>query len=394
MFLSLAIFSFSCDSDNDNSNTNTIVAPDSYEFTRNGESSVSFSGQTTRLMQAEELYAELNSSEATETGLDLMFNGDSNGSAGFSDASLNGTSKIIGSKTAASTLAGSATTKARFDNMINDFATNVVPNWGSDAGVGQAGAISTPDGAKTYHLNAQGQEIDQLFFKGLIGAFTLDQIVNNYIHPNQLDSGTRIDDNDNDVLSGDNNYTDMEHKWDEGFGYLYGLEGDNLASAGTTPSGGGSLLMKYFKKVNDEGGYEPGIAQTVYDAFVMGRTAIVNKDYALRDQQAAIIKVELSKVIGYYAIHYMNDFVSKLEAGNVAGAHHSISEGWGFLLSLQFTNNGNDEPFMYKSTVESFLDNEMSDFHSMGTEIFTASDGMIALVKQAFEANGVTLNID
>ena len=399
MFLLLAIFSFSCDSDNDNSNTNTIVAPDYYEFTRNGESSVSFSGQTTRLMQAEELYAELNSSEATETGLDLMFNGDSNGSAGFSDASLNGTSKIIGSKTAASALAGSATTKARFDIMINDFATNVVPNWGSDAGVGQAGAISTPDGAKTYHLNAQGQEIDQLFFKGLIGAFTLDQIVNNYIHPNQLDSGTRIDDNDNDVLSGDNNYTDMEHKWDEGFGYLYGLEGDNLASAGTTPSGSGSLLMKYFKKVNDEGGYEPGIAQTVYDAFIMGRTAIVNKDYALRDQQAAIIKVELSKVIGYYAIHYMNDFVSKLEAGNVAGAHHSISEGWGFLLSLQFTNNGNDEPFMDKATVEYFLDNYMADFHSMDPGIFTApassaDPGMIALVKQAFEANGVTLNID
>lgn len=399
MLLSLAIFAFSCDSDSDNNNVNTIVAPDSYEFTRNGESSVSFSGQTTRLMQAEELYAALNSNEATETGLDLMFNGDSNGSAGFADASLNGTSKIIGSKTAASTLAGSATTKARFDNMITDFATNVVPNWGSDAGVGQAGAISTPDGAKTYHLNAQGQEIDQLFFKGLIGAFTLDQIVNNYIHPNQLDSGTRIDDNDNDVLSGDNNYTDMEHKWDEGFGYLYGLEGDNLASAGTTPSGSGSLLMKYFKKVNDDGGYEPGIAQTVYDAFIMGRTAIVNKDYALRDQQAAIIKVELSKVIGYYAIHYMNDFVSKLEAGNVAGAHHSISEGWGFLLSLQFTNNGNDEPFMDKATVEYFLDNYMADFHSMDPGIFTAPatsayPGMIALVKQAFEANGVTLNID
>ena len=399
MFLSLALFVFSCDSDNDNNNTNTIVAPDTYEFTRNGESSVSFSGQTTRLLQAEELYDALNSSEATETGLDLMFNGDSNGSAGFADASLNGTSKIIGSKTAASTLAGSATTKARFDDMITDFATNVVPNWGSDAGVGQAGAISTPDGAKTYHLNAQGQEIDQLFFKGLIGAFTLDQIVNNYIHPNQLDSGTRIDDNDNDVLSGDNNYTDMEHKWDEGFGYLYGLEGDNLASAGSTPSGSGSLLMKYFKKVNDEGGYEPGIAQTVYDAFIMGRTAIVNKDYALRDQQAAIIKVELSKVIGYYAIHYMNDFVSKLEAGNVAGAHHSISEGWGFLLSLQFTNNGNDEPFMDKATVEYFLDNYMADFHSMDPAIFTAPassayPGMIALVKQAFEANGVTLNID
>ena len=399
MLISLAIFAFSCDSDNDEgSSTPAIVAPDSYEFTRDGVSSVSFSGQTTRLNQAEELYSGLNSSSATESGLDLMFNGDGNGSAGFADESLNGTSKIIGSKTSSSTLAGSATTKARFDAMITDFATNVVPNWNTDASAGTAGAISTPDGASTYHLNAMGQEIDQLFFKGLIGAFTLDQIVNNYIHPNQLDSGSRIDDNDNDVLSGDNNYTDMEHKWDEGFGYLYGLEGDNLSAAGSSPSGNGSLLMKYFKKVNDEGGYEPGIGQVVYDAFIMGRTAIVNKNYELRDQQAAIIKVELSKVIGYYAIHYMNDYVAKLEAGNVAKAHHSLSEAWGFLLSLQFTNNGNDEPFMDRSTVEYFLDNYMGDFHSVNPGVLTAPasaqyPGMIALVLQAFEANGVTLNI-
>ena len=394
----ITVFILSCESDN-NIDTTNIVVPDSYEFTRDGETTVSFSGQTTRLNQAEELYSALNSNSATESGLDLMFNGDGNGSAGFADESLNGTSKIIGSKTASSTLAGSATTKSRFDAMITDFSANVVPNWNTDASAGTAGAISTPDGASTYHLNAMGQEIDQLFFKGLIGAFTLDQIVNNYIHPNQLDSGSRIDDNDNDVLSGDNNYTDMEHKWDEGFGYLYGLEGeDDLSTAGTLPSGNGSLLMKYFKKVNDEGGYEPGIGEVVYDAFIMGRTAIVNKNYELRDQQAAIIKVELSKVIGYYAIHYMNDYVSKLEAGNIAKAHHSLSEAWGFLLSLQFTNNGNDEPFMDKSTVEYFLDNYLGDFHSVNPGALTAPassqyPGMIALVLQAFEANGVTLNI-
>ena len=400
MLLSLAIFVFSCDSDDDNDNqgSNTIVAPSSYEFTRDGASTVSFGGQTTRLTQAEELYSALNSNESTASGLDLMFNGDGNGSAGFADESLNGTSKIIGSKTSASTLAGSAATKQRFDDMISDYAANVVPNWNQDASAGVPGAISTPDGGSTYHLNAAGQELDQLFFKGLIGAFTLDQIVNNYIHPNQLDSGSRIDDNDNDVLSGDNNYTDMEHKWDEGFGYLYGLEGDNLSNAGASPSGNGSLLMKYFKNVDEEGGYEPGIGQVVYDAFIMGRTAIVNKDYELRDQQAAIIKVELSKVIGYYAIHYMNDYVAKLEAGNVAKAHHSLSEAWGFLLSLSFTNNGNDEPFMDRATVEYFLDNYLGDFHSVNPGVLTAPataqyPGMIALVLQAFEANGVTLNI-
>ena len=159
--------------------------------------------------------------------------------------------------------------------------------------------------------------------------------MNNYIHPNQLDSGTRIEDNDNDVLSGDNNYTDMEHKWDEGFGY--GLEGDNLANAGASPSGSGSLLMKYFKKINDEG-VEPGIGQVVYDAFIMGRTAIVNKDYDLRDQQAAIIRLNYQKLLVIMQFTTVNDYVAKLEAGNIAKAHHSLSEGWGFLLSLQFTS--------------------------------------------------------
>ena len=82
-----------------------------------------------------------------------MFNGDGNGSAGFADESLNGTSKIIGSKTSASTLAGSAATKQRFDDMISDYAANVVPNWNQDVSAGVPGAISTPDGGSTYHLN-------------------------------------------------------------------------------------------------------------------------------------------------------------------------------------------------------------------------------------------------
>ena len=404
IFLMLTIFVFSCDSDSDDDGSSLITAPDTYEFTRSGSSSVSFSGQTTRLNQADELYGALNA-ETDEASLMLMFAGSDGSSAGFSNPDLNGTSKLIRSKTAASTLAGSATTKARFDAMISDFASNVVPNFNGDAMQGVAGAMTTIDGGSTYEFNAMGQEVDQTFFKGLIGAFTLDQIVNNYIHPNQLDSGTRIDDNDNDILSGDNNYTDMEHKWDEGFGYLYGQEPD-ISVSGTTPGAvNGNLLMKYFEKVNDN--YEPGIAQVVYDAFIMGRTAIVNKDYTLRDQQADIIQVELSKVIGYYSIHYLNDYLNKIQTGNIAGAFHALSEAHGFILSLQFTNNGNDEPFMDKATVEYFLDNYFANFYAViGMEASfglisagynsanPSQSGMIAQIDAAFEANGVTLNID
>ena len=108
-----------------------------------------------------------------------MFNGQDGSSAGFANELLNGTSKLIGSKTASSTIAGSATTKERFNGYITDFAANVTPNWNMDAAPGMAGSITSPDGGSTYQINAMGQELDQLFFKGLIGGFTLDQIVNN-----------------------------------------------------------------------------------------------------------------------------------------------------------------------------------------------------------------------
>ena len=400
LLLPLALISFtftSCDDDDDNNDpvVPAIQAPDTYSFERNNESTVSYSGQTTRLEQADELYAALNSEGSTAAALDLMFNGSDGTSAGFANDLLNGTSKIIGSKTASSTLAGSATTKERFNQYIADFASNVAPNGNMDAAPGMPGSITSPDGGSTYQINAMGQELDQLFFKGLIGAFTLDQIVNNYIHPNQLDSGTRIDDNDNGVLSDGRPYTDMEHKWDEGFGYLYGQEGDLDdvgATVGSMPAGSGNLLMKYFKKVNDDGGYEPGIGQTVYDAFIMGRTAIVNRDYDLREAQADIIQVELSKVVGYYAIHYLNDYLAKVEEGNVAKAHHSLSEAYGFILSLQFTNNGNDEPYMSKGDVEYFLDTYFADFHNINPIYITASgQGMIDVIKAAY---GNTLMID
>lgn len=388
----VSVASFSCSNDNDNT-TNNIIAPDTYSFDRNGINTVSYSGQTTRLFQANELYSALNSTDVSLSTLNLMFNGDNDLSAGFTTESLNGTTKIIGSKTAASALAGDPATKSRFDNMLVEYVSEVVPalNAGNVAASGQAG-LAFDSG---YQLNEEGQELDQLFFKGLIGAFTLDQIVNNYVHPNQLDKGDYVAENDNGTLASGEDYTNMEHKWDEGFGYLYG-EVDDISINNGLPAANestGNLLMKYFKKVEQT--YEPGIASTVYHAFIDGRTAILNKNYVARDLAADIIQVELSKVIGYYAIHYMNDYIAKLNSGEIAKAHHSLSEAHGFILSLQFTNNGDDMPFMDKITVENFLDNNLADFHNIDNNDLTdPTSGMIALVKQAFLDNGITLNID
>lgn len=379
-------FVFSC-SDDDNDSPVTPDAPATYKFERNGVSTVSYSGQTTKLNQADELYSALNSATSTEAAMDLMFAGDGNGqSAGFSDATLNGTTKLIRSKTSA--YANTAANRAIFDSWIAEFANNVAPNLGGTASPGVAGDLGG------YQLNAAGQEIDQLFFKSLIGAFALDQIINNYITPTQLDNGTRRDDNTAGTLENGKNYTTMEHKWDEGFGYLYGQVADIESNFGLPAEGEatGNLLMKYFKKVEEV--YEPGIAATVYNAFIEGRHAITIADYAARDAAAATIKTELSKVIGYYAIHYLNDYLSKAGSGNIAGAHHSLSEGYGFMFSLQFTNDGGDQPYMNREALMYALSGEgagpgmgayFADFHNLQDIYITDPDqGMIALIQNAF----------
>ena len=327
--------------------TVNVEVPYSYEFARSGVSTVSFSGQTARLNMADELYAALNTNTFTKAQMLEMFND----GTGFSDASLNSSGKKMGNKTAASPLA-SSTVKPQFDAMITDFADNVIPNWATDASNGQAGVLT--DATRTIHVNAKGHEIDQTFIKGIIGAMTVDQIVNNYITPYQLDSGTRVADNDNGVLSSGKDYTDMEHKWDEGFGYLYGQEADaSRLDLGTSPTGNGTTLNKYFKKINASN--QVGIGVTVFDAFRRGRAYIVAKLYDDRDEQATIIKKELSKVIAYKAVDYLNGYMTKIAAGNTADAFHALSEGYGFIMSLQFTNDGNDNPYFTNSEVNAFL---------------------------------------
>tara|TARA_B100001093_G_scaffold494829_1_gene538665 strand:+ start:2003 stop:3208 length:1206 start_codon:yes stop_codon:yes gene_type:complete len=371
LLLLITVAFVSCDDDD------TVVtmpepwtAPETYTFERDGVSTISFGGQTTRLSQSNELYDALNSTDATVESLTLMFAGNSDGkSAGFADGNLNDTTKLIRSKTSASAISGSSAVKVLFDNWITEYVTDVIPNalTATDASVGQAGIYGK------YAFNAKGHEIDQLFFKGLIGAFTLDQIINNYIDAAYLESYKA--DNEADVISGGTSspYTTMEHKWDEGFGYLYGhvIDGvaEDLPTAGTTPSGKGNLLMKYFKKVNDSDSKDPEIAMDVYNAFIMGRAAIVNKDYTVMEAQSAIIKQKLSSVIGHYALNYLSGAVADIGA-NVGDARldafHGLSEGYGFILSLQFTNDGTDTPYFTKAEVDNYL-SQIDDFYTVDT---------------------------
>ena len=137
----------SCSDDDETTSDST---PTAYLFEREVDgamvSTVSYGGQTTRLKQADELYAALNSENPdgsprtfTEQELDLMFGGDNNGSSGFYNTELNGTSKIIRSKRSA--YANTASNLAVFDGWLAEFANDVAPNLDGTASDGFAGML-------------------------------------------------------------------------------------------------------------------------------------------------------------------------------------------------------------------------------------------------------------
>jgi len=338
MCIGLVMGISSCDMFDDDHNDH-VHAPDTYSFERDGVSTVSFPGQTARLNMAEEIYNALKNPSKTEAEILTMFDS----GTGFSDASLDAfglDGKTVGGKTAASSSA-SSTVKPQFDAMISHVVNNVFPYWNDAASAGVPGLLTEDDGDKRY-VDSKGLEVDQGFIKGLIGALCLDQITNNYLTPIKLDGAS------NDPTSvGVGEYTTMEHYWDEGFGYLYGRETDV-----TDPQlGVGVLLNKYLKKVNESN--DIGIADIIYDAFKLGRAAIVAQDYDERDEQYAIIKENLDKVIVYKASDYLRSGSSYITAGQWPEAMHALSEGYGFILSLQFTN------YFSNSDVNTMLDDLM-----------------------------------
>ena len=347
----------SCDPNEDNDPIDTpepTLAPATYNFARDGATTVSYSGQSTRIAMGQEFVSALKDETKTEAELDAMFDHQA-GSADFSDADLNASSKNIRSKTAASTdLFSSNTTDAtaiknQFDSWIAEQVSDVFPFWSSDASVGVAGKIQEAGGGSTRYVNTKGIEINQAINKGLIGGLMADQMLNNYLGSAVLDAGTNTADNDAGTLADGKNYTTMEHKWDEGFGYLYGADDQENPTLGAD-----SFLNKYLARVDGDTDFQ-GIATTIYDAFKLGRAAIVNKDYLTRDAQVDIIRENVSKVIAIRAVYYLQQGKANLGT-DWASSFHDLSEGFGFVYSLQFTRNpGTSSAYFSTSEVNAFI---------------------------------------
>jgi hypothetical protein len=192
----------------------------------------------------------------------------------------------------------------------NDFATA--------ASNGQAGTLAS--GSSTYLFDANGVEQVQIIEKGLMGAVFMNQALNNYFSPAEINV-------DNTVAVDPANgkyYTLMEHHFDEAFGYF----GVDIDFPTTIPS---NFWGKYSNK------QDPTINcnADMMDNFLKGRAAITGDVMADRDEAILAIRTEWEDISAYQAMKYLDDAVGYFGTDN-AKLLHVLSEAYAFAWDLRY----------------------------------------------------------
>jgi hypothetical protein len=224
---------------------------------------------------------------------------------------MTGSSKQLKSKTAAGDAGVQAMFEAYIDNLDSisyGSTTNATDTYGN-AGV-------WTNGTKSYLMDGNGYEYTQLIEKGLMCAVFMNQMTNNYLQ-------AIVSDDNLTVISGEN-YTVMQHHWDEAYGYF--------TSEVDFPTNGAN---RFWGKYADGREAVLGSATKIATAFRTGRAAIDNSDYTTRNAQITIILTEMEKVCAGSAIHYLNDAKGNITDGTLK--NHQLSEARAFVSGLKYS---------------------------------------------------------
>jgi len=236
------------------------------------------------------------------------------------------------------------------------------------------GRIPTdPDGnpvAKVF-ITAEGHDLQQLIQKLLLGAITYSHGADDYLDGDTPDKGLR---SDNTMAEDGENFTALEHAWDEGFGYFgaavdyLDYTDDEIAGKGGRADyehgyhdrdGSGSIDLtsehNFGHSVNaakrDRGSADA--AKTDYTdkamrAFLAGRALISHAGGALSAEQVTELARHRDtavdaweRAIAATTLHYINDLIGDMaKYGTADYSFADYAKHWselkGFALSLQF----------------------------------------------------------
>lgn len=412
---SLMIFACS-DSDNNNGGAVVVpppidVAPEKYEFaSRDGASvsSVSYSGQTMRhilindltIFINDQLQADLDSgvylgksAAEVKTGFDFYFRfSDSGGAIQLLTTTNPGAKQttyadISSGKDLVGKLAGndavgqhkdwnngafvgvgapgSYTPTSYLDALLTELAENVV------VVANGAQRLDVADVPLAIYQTTDGRDLKQLIQKFLLGAIAFSQAVDDYIDDDTAGKGLLADHN---ALVEGQPYTELEHAWDEAFGYFGAARNYLEYTDAELAKSGGRPEYAGFNDANSDGeidfesefnfgisvnaakrdlGSANGAAPTDFSdlimrSFLQGRFIMSKSDGPLSDQdilalqaERDIIALNWEKTIAASALHYINDMLQDLTAiADGQGSYSDYAKHWsemkGFALSFQF----------------------------------------------------------
>ena len=325
LFLSAAaliFFTSSCDIND--SGDGDINPPEIYEFTRNGESTVAYPGQTDRLdMVAEKkaYVAQANQGNliSEQDLIDMFENTGGNGGGNFSFTS----DRQLKNKTLAPDLDANL-----FTGIFADAdAASENGNAGMRAQNGVAGLIERENSGNDILVDANGREFTQLIEKGLMGAVFYNQIYNVYLTDDRIGP-----DVENETLEEGKNYTAKEHHFDEAFGY-FGAPVD-FSSPWPEARKDEARFWANYANVSDD---QIPFIETLMNSYILGRTAIVNNDQSALNDEVDKLYENLELLAAATAVHYINGTLTELSSGNQGEALHVLSEAWAFTNALKYS---------------------------------------------------------
>jgi hypothetical protein len=326
LVITLTTFIFSCDISNSDDGDDKITAPDTYEFTRNGESTVAYPGQTDRLNMVEEMKSYIATAHSGEVIskqalLDMYENTDGDGGGHFPFTS----DRQLKNKTFA---------PDRDNNLFEGFfaaaeAASENGNNGVRAENGVAGLMEREESGSDILVDEKGREFTQLVEKGLMGAVFYNQIFNVYLTDDRIGP-----DVENSEIEEGKNYTPKEHHFDEAYGYFdapVDFESDWPESRADD--------LRFWNKYSNGSDEQLDFNDAIMDAYILGRTAIVNDNQNELNQQVEVLYEELELLAAATAVHYINGTISHLNNSNRGEAHHTLSEAWAFVNALKYSPN-------------------------------------------------------
>ncbi|TMP27410.1 DUF4856 domain-containing protein [Pseudoalteromonas rubra] len=281
------------------------------------------------------------------------------------------------------------------------------------------------DEISTIYVTEQGVDLNQLIQKFLYGAVAFSQAADDYLDYDTEGKGLMTD---NTVAVDGKAYTNLEHQWDEGYGYfgaarnymsytddeIAGKGGRDGFSAGHNDANNdgkidfnaeynfGNSTNAAKRDRGTVGNTNPtDLTKDAFEALYNGRKLINSTEGALTDAQMDTLKghakdalLAWEKSISATVVHYINDTIKDLDTlvegvngGVYTGAQFStLAKHWsemkGFALNFQFNRHS---PFFEAGNEGKFA--EMHDL--MGTQPVIAVDGVDAYKADLLKARDI-----